>query len=605
MTSQRDRATLNLKSNMEARFRIRHLIMSGHLETESGDLTAGDHRQPRALNVCRSDVGDDGIDKSRILKTIVCGQVNKETAAEPRPIRSISGFPGKDDVTIELRPFKHQVGGHTCVLEIGQTTICKPYVERESWFYANAPDALKQFIPKYLGETYVSCEVKDSRKCLMATVPRALIKNDDMSRYENAGTCDFLVAKRRKKQPKSDVLTNDCILQETPKLRSWSSTCVERQISRYGFWANNQPQRFIMLENLVWDCVKPCLMDLKMGKRQFSENESEEKRMLKERRCTETTSASLGFRICGSQSYRIQTSTYTFHDKYYGRSLNELGTKEELRHFFHNGLFLRCDVIEKIIEKIVSLERVLNKEKHFHLHSTSLLLLYDGHVADDVISVASNHVIKKKDVTDVIRKVDDNNISISSLSYGLSTPSVCSNENTNSDVRNKALTLNPIIDVKISSSVSPKRESCFDHCDISDSGTVGKEHRAFSHVESLSVEKCIVDVLRSENNHVENAPVQTPNMSRRNVESIEIPSEINTIVTKTLHSDHVTHASKQRVFTSNAEQQCRVDMRLIDFANASDKTSDMENGENRPILFGLGNLKAILNEILKEEIHNQ
>jgi hypothetical protein len=126
--------------------------MSGLLETKSSDLTTGDHTKPRALNVCRSDESDYGIDKSRILKTIACGQVNNETSSDARPIRSISGYPGSDDVTIELRPFKHQVGGHTCVLEIGKTTICKPFVERERWFYANAPDALKQFIPKYLGQ---------------------------------------------------------------------------------------------------------------------------------------------------------------------------------------------------------------------------------------------------------------------------------------------------------------------------------------------------------------------------------------------------------------------------------------------------------------------
>ena len=63
----------------------------------------------------------------------------------------------------------------------------------------------------------------------------------------------------------------------------------------------NVKSGFIMLENLAWDFVKPCIMDLKMGTQQFSEHEKEAKRMLKERRCAETTSASLGFRICGTQ----------------------------------------------------------------------------------------------------------------------------------------------------------------------------------------------------------------------------------------------------------------------------------------------------------------
>ncbi|KAH3718391.1 uncharacterized protein LOC127854880 [Dreissena polymorpha] len=385
-----------------------------------------------------------------------------------------------------------------------------------------------------------------------------------------------------------------------------------------------------MLENLVWDCVKPCIMDLKMGTQQFSENDNEAKRMLKERKCAETTSASLGFRICGTQGYQIQTSAYIFHDKYYGRSLNELSTKEELRHFFHNGVFLRCDVIEQMIQKIVSLECVLIKEKLFNLHSTSLLLLYDGDVADDVISVASNHVMKKNGVTVVMRKGDDTITPRSLLSNGLFTQQLCSQDSSKCDVRieglklksfsdvktctrdiencdvpNEKLTLNSSSDVKSSPSNTPKHESYQGHRDISHSRLVGRENCALPYVEFPPVEKGNNSIIQCQNENVENAPVKNPYTSRRSVERIESSSEIDAIVTKVFNGDAVTYANQQRVLTSNVEQQCRVDMRLIDFANASDKTSDVENAENRPILFGLGKLKAMLNEILQEEIHHQ
>ncbi|KAH3718389.1 hypothetical protein DPMN_061193 [Dreissena polymorpha] len=248
--------------------------MSGHLETKPLNLTTGDHRKRRALNICRSDVSDDGIDKSRILKTIACSHINKETSSDPRPIRSSSGYPSNDDVTIELRPYKHQKEewtkygplrdtsfdcsptgrrGHGIVLYCrmklsqdleestcntgvfcaGLTVVDAGWMmvseldgvvtsERAVWMVVPEADgedtsgrAVWMVVPKADGEetsgraTYVSCEIKDSRRCLMATVPRALIKDDDMSCYENAGTCDFLVSKRRKKQPKSDVLTDD------------------------------------------------------------------------------------------------------------------------------------------------------------------------------------------------------------------------------------------------------------------------------------------------------------------------------------------------------------------------------------------------------------
>lgn len=57
-----------------------------------------------------------------------------------------------DIVPVEVRPFKHQVGGHTCVLQVGGSTICKPYTDREVWFYEHVPESLKSFIPTYLGK---------------------------------------------------------------------------------------------------------------------------------------------------------------------------------------------------------------------------------------------------------------------------------------------------------------------------------------------------------------------------------------------------------------------------------------------------------------------
>lgn len=60
-----------------------------------------------------------------------------------------------ETVAVEVRPFKHQVGGHTCVLQVGRSTVCKPYMEKEAWFYENVPEDLKLFIPKYLGKEFL------------------------------------------------------------------------------------------------------------------------------------------------------------------------------------------------------------------------------------------------------------------------------------------------------------------------------------------------------------------------------------------------------------------------------------------------------------------
>lgn len=45
-----------------------------------------------------------------------------------------------------------QVGGHSCVLKFNETTLCKPLITREQFFYESLPVELKEFIPDYRGK---------------------------------------------------------------------------------------------------------------------------------------------------------------------------------------------------------------------------------------------------------------------------------------------------------------------------------------------------------------------------------------------------------------------------------------------------------------------
>ena len=53
---------------------------------------------------------------------------------------------------VQLQPFIHQVGGHTCVLRFNETTLCKPLDPREHLFYETMPLELKEFVPRYRGK---------------------------------------------------------------------------------------------------------------------------------------------------------------------------------------------------------------------------------------------------------------------------------------------------------------------------------------------------------------------------------------------------------------------------------------------------------------------
>lgn len=78
------------------------------------------------------------------------------------------------------------------------------------------------------------------------------------------------------------------------------------------------------------------------------------------------------------QVFKVKTSKYTFHDKYYGRDLDNSGVITELTHFFHNGVNLRTEVIRRILDKLASLRSVLVSQTDLFFHSASLLLIYDG-----------------------------------------------------------------------------------------------------------------------------------------------------------------------------------------------------------------------------------
>ncbi|KAL4222434.1 inositol hexakisphosphate kinase 3 [Mactra antiquata] len=277
-------------------------------------------------------------------------------------------------VDVKLRPFKHQVGGHTCVLEISGTAICKPFTTKEAWFYKHVLDGLKDFIPKYLGETYVKCNIESDRKCLVASVPNEILNTDFRGNLQQDQTSIVSNEPQKKRRRKS----KECCDADDSMLEAWSTTCIDRQINRYGFWANNQPQRFLILENLVHKYERPCMMDLKMGRRQYGDDSCDEKRKLLEKRCARTTSVTLGFRICGSQVYDVRTGQYVCHNKYHGRKLDDKGAVQELVNFFHDGECVRIEAVQGVLDKLNALKVAMATQKKFLFRAASLLLMYDA-----------------------------------------------------------------------------------------------------------------------------------------------------------------------------------------------------------------------------------
>ncbi|XP_029429672.1 inositol hexakisphosphate kinase 3 isoform X2 [Rhinatrema bivittatum] len=159
----------------------------------------------------------------------------------------------------------------------------------------------------------------------------------------------------------------------------WGLHCHEEQLTRMSSeYHENTLHRFLLLENVASQFKYPCILDLKMGTRQHGDDATEEKRARHMKKCAQSTSSSLGVRICGMQVYQADKGHFLCKDKYYGRKLSADGFRQALYHFLHNGKCLRTDLLEPILLQLRTLKSVIEGQNSYRFYSSSLLIVYDG-----------------------------------------------------------------------------------------------------------------------------------------------------------------------------------------------------------------------------------
>ncbi|KAJ5745937.1 Major facilitator superfamily domain general substrate transporter [Penicillium odoratum] len=140
-------------------------------------------------------------------------------------------------------------------------------------------------------------------------------------------------------------------------------------------------QFFLLLEDLTAGMNKPCVLDLKMGTRQYGIEANDKKKKSQRRKCQSTTSRQLGVRLCGMQAWNVKKQEYIFEDKYFGRDLKSgREFQDALTRFLYDGVSYSsvAKKIPVILEKLSLLEHMIRKLDRYRLYASSLLLLYDG-----------------------------------------------------------------------------------------------------------------------------------------------------------------------------------------------------------------------------------
>eukprot|EP00842_Homolaphlyctis_polyrhiza_P006518 jgi/Hompol1/6868/HPOL_004182-RA len=158
----------------------------------------------------------------------------------------------------------------------------------------------------------------------------------------------------------------------------------------------------VIMQDLAHPFTQPCIADIKLGQRLYSDKASPEKRARMIEQANITTSGSTGLRFCGLKVFSCATQAYHNFSRLFGRSLTPESLIVGLRALF--GLLVPTtsqvdspDVLNPAAEPpspaiIASIQSIRSKLSELHalmqtlpvrIYGGSVLIIYEGDPSSD------------------------------------------------------------------------------------------------------------------------------------------------------------------------------------------------------------------------------
>uniref|UniRef100_A0A8D2GPL5 Kinase n=1 Tax=Urocitellus parryii TaxID=9999 RepID=A0A8D2GPL5_UROPR len=133
---------------------------------------------------------------------------------------------------------------------------------------------------------------------------------------------------------------------------------------------------YLKLEDVTHKFNKPCIMDVKIGRKSYDPFASSEK--IQQQVSKYPLMEEIGFLVLGMRVYHVHSDSYETQNQHYGRSLTKETIKDGVSKFFHNGFCLRKDAIAASIQKIEKILQWFESQKQLSFYASSLLFVYEG-----------------------------------------------------------------------------------------------------------------------------------------------------------------------------------------------------------------------------------